>query len=88
MERVPRRIDGESILANVLGTLIAWVVGTIEGERNVSEKQNDMKKLLEKMRANTDKLNRKTETLPIKRNRRRMQKVRLDEGRTAEKRER
>jgi hypothetical protein len=67
------------------GTLIAWVVGTIEGERNVSEKQNDMKKLLEKMRTNTDKLNRKTEAPPIKRNRRRMQKVRLEEGRTAEK---
>jgi hypothetical protein len=57
----------------------------IEGERNVSEKQNDMTKLLEKMRANTDKLNRKTEAPPIKRNRRRMQKVRLEDGRTAEK---
>ncbi len=85
MERVPRRSNGEAILANVLGTLIAWVVSTIEGERNVSEKQNEMKKLLEEMRTNTDKLNRKTEAPPIKRNRRRMQKVRLEAGRTAEK---
>lgn len=69
----------------MLGTLIAWVVFTIEGERNVSGKQNEMKKLLEKMRTNTDKLNRKTEAPPVKRNRRRMQKVRLEEGRTAEK---
>jgi hypothetical protein len=42
----------------------------------VSEKQNEMKKLLEKMRTDTDRLNRKTEAPPIKRNRRRMQKVR------------
>ena len=46
----------------------------------MSEKQNEMKKLLEKMRTNTDKLNRKTEAPPVKRNRRRMQKVRLEEG--------
>jgi hypothetical protein len=85
MERVPRRIDGKSILTNVPRTLLGSVFGTIEGERNVSEKQNEMKKLLEKMRTNTDKLNRKTEAPPIKRNRRRMQKVRLEEGRTAEK---
>jgi len=52
----------------------------IEGERNVSEKQDDVKKLIEKMRTNTDKLNRKTEARPVKRNRRRMQKVRQGEG--------
>jgi hypothetical protein len=64
--------------------LLARVNGTIEEERNVSEKQNDMKKLLEKMRTNTVKLNRKTEAPPVERNRRRMQKVRLEEGRTTE----
>ena len=81
MERVPRRIDGKSILTNVPRTLLGSVFGTIEGERNVSEKQNEMKKLLEKMRTNTDKLNRKTEAPPVKRNRRRMQKVRQGEAR-------
>jgi hypothetical protein len=69
----------------VLGTLIAWVVGTIEGEQNVGEKQNEMTKLLEKMRTNTDKLNRKTDAPPVRRNRKKMQKVRLEQGRTAEK---
>jgi hypothetical protein len=59
------------------------IVGTIEGERNVSEKQSEMKELLEKMRTNTAKLNRKTEAPPVKRNRRRMQKVRQGEGRAA-----
>jgi hypothetical protein len=66
-------------------TLLGSVFGTIEGERNVSEKQSDMETLIEKMRTNTDKLNRKTEAPPVKRNRRRMQKVRLEEGRIAEK---
>ncbi len=65
-------------------TLIARRIGTIEGERNVSEKQGEMVKLLEKMRTNTVKLNRKTEAPPVKRYRRRMQKVRLEEGRTTE----
>jgi len=64
--------------------LIARVNGTIEGERNVSEKQDEMKKLLEKMRTNTVTLNRKTEAPPVKRNRRRMQKVRQEVGKTAE----
>ena len=56
------------------------VAKNIEGERNVSEKQDEMKKLIEKMRTNTDKLNRKTEVTPIKRSRRRMQKVRHGDG--------
>jgi len=56
------------------------VAKNIEGERNVSEKQDEMKKLIEKMRTNTVKLNRKTEAQPVKRNRRRMQKVRQGEG--------
>jgi hypothetical protein len=46
----------------------------------VSEKQNEMKKLIEKMRANTDKQNRKTEALPRRRSRRKMEKGRPTEG--------
>jgi hypothetical protein len=38
-------------------------VGAIEGEGNVSEKQNDKEKLIEKMRTDRDKQNRKTENL-------------------------
>ena len=82
---MPRRIDGKSILTNVPRTLLGSVVSTIEGERNVSEKQNDLKKLIEKMRTNTDKSNRKTEALPTRRFRKKMQRARLEEGRTAEK---
>ena len=81
MERVPSRIF--SVLEMTKVPIAVVFLGTIEGERNVSEKQNEMKKLLEKMRTNTDKLNRKTEAPPVKRNRRRMQKVRLEVGRTA-----
>jgi hypothetical protein len=50
------------------------------GESNVSEKQDDMKKLIEKMRTNTDKLNRKTEALPRRRSRRKMEKGRPTDG--------
>jgi len=46
----------------------------------VSEKQNDMKKLIEKMRANADKRNRKTEARPIRRSRRRMHKATQVDG--------
>ena len=55
-------------------------LGAIEGERNVSEKQTDMKKLIEKMRANRDTQNRKTEALPVRRSRRRMQKAKQGDG--------
>jgi|ERR1022692_968470 hypothetical protein len=62
MERVPRRNFRMLEMAKVPRTLIAVVLlGTIDGERNVSEKQSDMKTLIEKMRTNTDKQNRKTE---------------------------
>jgi hypothetical protein len=43
----------------------------------VNEKQNDMKKLIEKMRTNTTAQNRKTAALPMRRFRKKMQKVRL-----------
>jgi protein tyrosine phosphatase len=46
----------------------------------VSEKQNDKKKLIEKMRANRDKQNRKTEALPWRRSRIKMQKGRPTDG--------
>ena len=46
----------------------------------MSEKQNDMKKLIEKMRTNTDKQNRKTEALPMRRFRRKMQKAKQTDG--------
>ena len=46
----------------------------------MSEKQNDMKKLIEKMRTNTSSQNRKTEALPVKRSRSKMKKVRQPDG--------
>jgi hypothetical protein len=46
----------------------------------VSEKQNDMKKLIEKMRTNTDKQNRKTGALPRRRARIKMQKGKPMDG--------
>jgi hypothetical protein len=55
-------------------------LGAIEGEHNVSEKQSDLKKLIEKMRTNTDKQNRKTEALPHRRSRRKMEKGRPTDG--------
>ena len=54
--------------------------GTFEGEQNVSEKQSDVKKLLDKMRTNTDKQNRKTEALPVRRFRKKMQRARHADG--------
>ena len=60
--------------------LIVRELGTIEGERNVSEKQNDLKKLIERMRTNTDKSNRKTEALPTRRFRKKMQRARQWDG--------
>ena len=50
------------------------------GKRNVSEKQDEMKKVIEKMRTNTGKQNRKTEVLPVRRSRRRMLKGRPTDG--------
>ncbi len=46
----------------------------------MSEKQNEMKKLIDKMRTNTDKQNRKTEALPRRRTRRKMDKGRPTDG--------
>jgi predicted DNA binding CopG/RHH family protein len=46
----------------------------------VSEKQSDMKKLIEKMRTNTEQQNRKTDALPRRRARKKMQKGRTAEG--------
>jgi len=55
------------------------LLGAFE-ERNVSEKQDEMKKLIEMMRTNTDKQNRKTEALPRRRSRRKMVKGRPTDG--------
>jgi hypothetical protein len=69
------------------GEAIAWPAGSfrrIEGERFVGETQNDRKKLIDKMRTNTEKRNRKTVLLPLRRSRRKMQKVKHEEGRLAE----
>jgi hypothetical protein len=46
----------------------------------VSEKQDEMKKLIEKMRTNTVKQNRKTEALPRRRTRKKMDKGRPTVG--------
>ena len=46
----------------------------------MSEKQNEMKKLIEKMRTNMGKQNRKTVALPVRRSRRRMQKAKQGDG--------
>jgi hypothetical protein len=83
MERVPGLVCGRPVVTHVPKALIGSVGDTIMGERNVSEKQDDLKKLIEKMRTNTDQLNRKTEAPPVRRSRRRFQKVRLEERRTA-----
>ena len=56
------------------------LLGTIDGERNVSEKQTELKTLIEKMRTNTDKQNRKTEALPLRRFRKKMQRARQTDG--------
>jgi len=56
------------------------LLGTIDGERNVSEKQSEMKTLIEKMRTNTDKQNRKTEALPLRRFCKKMQRARQTDG--------
>jgi hypothetical protein len=56
------------------------ILGTIDGERNVSEKQTELKTLIEKMRTNTDKQNRKTEALPLRRFRKKMQRARQTDG--------
>jgi hypothetical protein len=72
-----------SEMTKVLGVPIALVIrqlGIIEGERNVSEKQNDKEKLIEKMRTNTDKQNRKIVALPWRRSRIKMQKGRPTDG--------
>lgn len=70
-----------SELTKVLGVPIAMVAGyAIEGERVGSEKQNEVKKLIEKMRAHTDKQNRKTVALPRRRSRRKMEKGRPTDG--------
>jgi hypothetical protein len=42
----------------------------------VSEKQNDVKKLIEKMRTNTEKGQRKTEAKPLRRSRIKVPKTR------------
>ena len=78
MERVPRRIFRMLETTKVLIALV--LLGTIDGERNVSEKQSDMKTLIEKMRTNTDKQNRKTEALPLRRFRKKMQRARQTDG--------
>ena len=68
-------------ITKVPRTLIALVLlGTIDGERNVSEKQSELKTLIEKMRTNTDKQNRKTEALPLRRFRKKMQRARQTDG--------
>jgi hypothetical protein len=54
--------------------------GTIEGERSVSEKQSDMEKLIEKMRVNTAKQNRKTEAVPPRRFPKKMQRTKQADG--------
>jgi hypothetical protein len=55
-------------------------LGAFQGERNVSEKQSDVKKLMEKMRAKTDRQNRKTDALPVRRFRKKMQRARHADG--------
>ena len=52
---------------------------SIEEEGTMSEKPSDVKKLLDKMRANAEKQNRKTGTIPIKRTRVMAQKIRHKE---------
>jgi hypothetical protein len=47
---------------------------------SMSEKQNDVKKLMEKMRTNTDKQNRKTVAIPRRRTRKMAQKIRHQAG--------
>lgn len=46
----------------------------------MSEKQSDVKKLMEKMRAKTDRQNRKTDALPVRRFRKKMQRARHADG--------
>ena len=46
----------------------------------MSEKQSELKTLIEKMRTNTDKQNRKTEALPVRRFRKKMQRARQTDG--------
>ena len=52
---------------------------SIEEEGTMSEKPSDVKKLLDKMRTNTEKQNRKTEALPRRRTRKMAQKIRHKE---------
>ena len=56
-----------------------------DGERFVSEKPNDKQKLIEKMRANREQENRKTESPPLRRSRRRMLKTKPEPAKPAEK---
>ena len=46
----------------------------------MDEKQSDMKTLIEKMRTNTNKQNRMTEALPLRRFRKKMQRARQVDG--------
>ncbi len=56
-----------------------------DGERFVSEKPNDKQRLIEKMRANREQENRKTESLPLRRSRRPMLKTKPEAAKPAEK---
>ena len=46
----------------------------------MSEKTSDVKKLIEKMRTNTEQQQRKTEIKPLRRFRKKMQKARHTDG--------